>query len=509
MNKDKINLFNSVLTNEGITISINDLVKLITNNPKAKQYKQDYSALIANGRQLDAFSKQGIETRKINSLLTTCIGGYYPKNNKSKGEKYELTQYVYLDYDAKENNFSSPEHLEYLKEEISKIDEVKLVCTSSSGQGLSVIISAEGITDENYYKGTYYKAANLIARKVDNSLKVDKQATNGNRLWILPYDPNVKFNVGTFKLKAVKFEKPANTQSPNKASKTIAFGPSASALYCDFLKPPPKDRFRVRIYADDIIEGYQKTDAGSIYIPEGKIVPIKPHFVGNRKWKTGDRNKRFLPTILKLLIINKGITQRGFEAMLLNLNNRFEEKWSSDEIITKGFRIKVDFEQGKFNLDQLVKIQKRFYPKALMSNYSRSIIDKENNFILNRFILKGTADLISSIIKHAIETPEYQIKKLTIDDIARLTAIDKRRIKTVIELDQDLKELIEKQNKESIISHKPTYEVFCNFCDAMNANATKQEIIDTLGIKQSTYYVYKAKFETIEGLDERTPNYKE
>ena len=516
MNSNKINLFNCLTTKDGKTTSIDSLVKLISYNPTAKKYKEDFIRLKKANNQLDAFNKSDLEKRKIKTLESTCIGAYFPNNNRSKGANYQFTQYVYLDYDAAENNFSSPEYLEYLKNEIIKIDFVKLVCTSSSGQGLSIIVAAEGIDSNNKYKGTYLKAAELIAKKVDNSLKADKQTIHANRLWILPHDPSVKFNSGVFKLHAVNFEKPATTQSPTKALNKIAFSSSSSSLYCDFLKPPAKDTFRYRIYAEDIIleDHYHKTDAGSVYIPEGKIVPIKPQYVGKYKWKEGERNKKLLPSLIKLISINKGITQIGFEKMNINLMNRFEVKWSNNELFEKAFSIKKDFDQGKFNMDQMSKLQKRFYPKSMLSPYVRSVIDKENNFILNKFILQQSADFLSNIIKHSLELPEYRIKKLTIEDIAAMASVtfgkvDKRRIKLIIDSDQNLQKLIENQNKESIISHKATYNTFCQFCDAMNMNATKDEIIDTLGIKQSTYYVYKSKFETIEGLDERTPNYKD
>jgi hypothetical protein len=98
------------------------LVKLISYNPIAKKYKEDFIRLKKANQQLDAFNKSDLPERKKSTLESTCIGAYFENNNSSKGAKYQFTQYVYLDYDASENNFSSPEYLEYLKNEIIKID---------------------------------------------------------------------------------------------------------------------------------------------------------------------------------------------------------------------------------------------------------------------------------------------------------------------------------------------------------------------------------------------------
>lgn len=508
----KLNLFPSCVKRIGTSISLDQLPGLIRNNPTAEKFKTDWQRFSKQSKQLDLLDTQEFDKRKATTLQTTCIGGYFPNNDSAKGNEYQFTQLIYIDYDKKDNPNFDNDQLEYLKEEIAKIDFVKLVCRSTRGEGLAVIVQAEGIESKEKYEATLEACADIIAKKVDNSLKYDKQTKHPDRLWIIPSDKTVKYNTGTFPKKAVL--KRASTHKPKQPAVKIAsysFPPSgnSAAPYCTFLKPPQKDFFRVRIYADDFEGQYDRTPSGSIYIPQGFVVPDRPHFVGLRKWETGNRNQRLLPTLIKLLMINKGITATGYQKMAINLMNRFEEKWSNEEMIRKAFAIKADFEAGKYDISPIIKrkdngdihLQKIFYSKEVIKQKSQAVRDKENNLILQRFIYEKQSQMVMDIVKEMMTLPEYQVREINIIELSEALAMDRRRITDLISTTPELKAILEKQKKSAVIKKKTAYEKFVMFVDAMNGKAGKQAIMDTLDIPQRTFYFYKKVYDQTEGLN--------
>lgn len=509
----KLNVFKALSANDVIEeIDIFQLYQRILNpTTKAAQFKADYLRLISNNLQLDLLDQKDLEERKVHTLQCTCIPATYPEKTKQKGSKYEYTQLIYLDYDKKDNPTFDSDQLEYLKSEIIKIDFVKIVSTSTRGEGLAVIVEAEGIDSKEKYQGTLEAAAEIIAKKVDNSLVSDKNAQSDTKLWIIPSDTTARYNRGTFKLKARVSKEQALTKTPKQkpAVNIVSFSASfpSSAPYCNYLKPLPKDRFRLRIYGNDIIDGYKKTPSGSVYVKDGFYAPIKPYWLGREKWKTGERAKKLYRHLNAILMINKGITKKGFENLLNVLHERFEEKWSIQELYSRGYQIWHDFEAGKYDpMYQIngelinVRLQNRFYSKEVIEQKSIRARMNEDNFILQKFIYSKQSIMFIDIVEEMIQMDEYKLRKITIDELAERTATDKRRIIKLIETTPKLKALIEEQNKSAYFTRKDAFDNFTNIADALNEGAKMQEVIDTFGISRRTYFGYLNKYKEIKGL---------
>ena len=124
------------------TIDFNTLIKIIITNP----YNRDYKT-IRDHKKGDVEYDEG--KKHLVRCQPNCVVKYNSISGSNFEKNYEIgSGYIYLDIDNLENA------LKYKKEFISKYkDVVSMVCLSSGGNGLSVLVKINHlITSKHEYK---------------------------------------------------------------------------------------------------------------------------------------------------------------------------------------------------------------------------------------------------------------------------------------------------------------------------------------------------------------------
>ena len=166
---------NNVRTHTNNTITIDNLVKIIKDNPK-KDKIQKLHKVIYKSQEYDSI-KLTLPCVKINGLFSSL---------KKDGD-IKLNNYFYFDIDAVENP-------DKLKEElITKYPFITLISKSVGGRGVFFLVKASGIkaTIETHQYIWQYIRDTLFTE-----YNIDEAAKGVARNTILPYDSNVIFNKG-------------------------------------------------------------------------------------------------------------------------------------------------------------------------------------------------------------------------------------------------------------------------------------------------------------------------
>ena len=163
-------------------ISIEKLIRLIKeHNPAIEQIR----SLDLNDPKYK--SKKDNLKAKLSYITPNCTVTYRDDANIDK-----FSGYTYFDIDNEKKIFQNREDVvKYKNELIEKYNEViKLICLSSSGYGLSILVKVENeITDDNFYSIREY-----ICREVFTDVPLDSKTKDKTRAWFVPYDGDCYYN---------------------------------------------------------------------------------------------------------------------------------------------------------------------------------------------------------------------------------------------------------------------------------------------------------------------------
>jgi hypothetical protein len=162
------------------TIEISQLVDTIRNNP----YQKDFS-------MLRLLSKEDPKYSELKLDLPRCQPNCVVRYNSIKEENFQRNYvrgsgYVYLDLD----NISDAEG--YKQQLICKYpDMISLICISSGGKGLSLLIRIiEIISSHCHFK----KVMQFLKREIFTGLNFDEKTERLGNMWFVSHDPNLYYN---------------------------------------------------------------------------------------------------------------------------------------------------------------------------------------------------------------------------------------------------------------------------------------------------------------------------
>ena len=162
------------------TINFKNLISIIKTNP----YNKDYNT-IRNHKKGDVEYNQG--KKNLVRCHPNCVLKYNSISGPDFEKNYEIgSGYIYLDIDNIENA------LKYKKEFISKYkDVVSMVCLSSGGNGLSVLVKINHlITSKHEYKCVI----DFLKSQYFRDVEFDKGSDKLSQMWFVSFDPDVFAN---------------------------------------------------------------------------------------------------------------------------------------------------------------------------------------------------------------------------------------------------------------------------------------------------------------------------
>ncbi len=156
-------------------ISIEALVKEIKkDNPKIQEI-----------RNLDSSSPDYTKTkdrlkRKLSYITPHCI-----VSQRNDDDIIDFTGYLYFDIDRLENA------IEYKAELIDQYkDAISMICLSSSGRGLSILIKIENEITHN----TFRSIREYVVEHIFKDLNLDPKPKSKSNAWYISHDPDCYFN---------------------------------------------------------------------------------------------------------------------------------------------------------------------------------------------------------------------------------------------------------------------------------------------------------------------------
>ena len=160
------------------SISIDQLVELIKNNPK-KDIISTIHSLRSIGDSHYKVLKENLPHITPNSVVLAkkLSGKYFDENFIS------FSNYLYFDIDT---------DIKYYKEHIINTygNQITLVCKSSSGGGISILVKVSNQLTQENFKLVWSHIRNTIFKDEP----IDEQCCNIARSWFIPYDENLYYN---------------------------------------------------------------------------------------------------------------------------------------------------------------------------------------------------------------------------------------------------------------------------------------------------------------------------
>lgn len=162
------------------TIEIDELVDLISTNPHNKDFKT-----------LRTLAKKDPRYMELKLQLLRCQPNCVVRYNSISGANFTKnfvtgSGYVYLDID----NLDHP--TQFKKEFIEKYGHlVALVCISSGGKGLSILVRISETVDSHEH---FKIVTKHLKNKVFTEIAFDEQTERLGNMWFISYDPEVFYN---------------------------------------------------------------------------------------------------------------------------------------------------------------------------------------------------------------------------------------------------------------------------------------------------------------------------
>ncbi len=160
------------------TINIDQLVELIKNNPK-KDIIKDILQLRSSG---DKYYK--VLKEKLPNITPNCSVHAKKLSGDSFNENFiSFSNYIYFDIDTDIENYK-----DYIINTYGHL--ITLVCKSSSGGGISILIKVSNQLSQESFKIAWSYIRNTFFKEEP----IDEQCCNIGRSWFIPYDEELYYN---------------------------------------------------------------------------------------------------------------------------------------------------------------------------------------------------------------------------------------------------------------------------------------------------------------------------
>ena len=162
------------------TIDINELIDIIRSNP----FQKDYTLL-------RSYTKGDGAYEELKHKLPRCQPNCVVRYNSIKKENFDRNYvrgsgYVYLDID----NVTDAER--YKQQLICNYpDMISLICISSGGKGLSLLIRINEIISSHCH---FKKVIQFLKSEVFQGIEFDEKTERLGNMWFISHDPNLYYN---------------------------------------------------------------------------------------------------------------------------------------------------------------------------------------------------------------------------------------------------------------------------------------------------------------------------
>ena len=254
-------------------ISVEKLIRLIKEHNPAIEQIRSLDLNDANYK-----SKKDKLKSKLSYITPNCTVTYRDDNHIDK-----FSGYTYFDIDNDEKKFDSREKvLLYKNELIEKYkDVIKLICLSSSGYGLSILVKVENeINHDNFYSIREY-----ICQEIFTDIPLDTSTKDKSRAWYVPYDPYCYYNpyaIIDIPENIIENRKGAIDNINKSSSELLPFAPFKNKAVLNkkytyqlinFGEVLSKLKFRTKVEVSNKIFDIKDVEICEVYIPPNYRIP--------------------------------------------------------------------------------------------------------------------------------------------------------------------------------------------------------------------------------------------
>ena len=347
----------------------------------------------------------------------------------SKAEVKSHTGYLFYDFDL-----DSPEDAAQLKKRLASVRFAALFYTSPSGDGVHVLVRAEGISVENHAevwqtcKGDILK---IVGRKYQEYC--DKSVKNANRVVFLSYDPEAIYRPDA---PAYKFAPSGASSGSSVESKITTPAPDPLTLRIN-VKGKAKDYDRFHLLADNrptgyILRGYGELfstregvsiyeydgkDQGKLFDKALKSTELKPKYHNRKRVKfiEGERNFHLIRQASDALWLNPDMSDRDIMNIAYVLEEWYEGAGYNRNYIAETIhKLSRNFDPSKKALG--VERFINFNSDSSMNRIEKMIEQRAIKY--QEAVLKYAKGTIELAIKGLIEARENKYHAITYEDIA-------------------------------------------------------------------------------------------
>lgn len=386
------------------TISIDQLVELIKNNPK-KDIISTIHSLRSIGDSHYKVLKEKLPHITPNSVVRSkkLSGNYFKENFIS------FSNYIYFDIDTDIEKYK-----EYI---ISKYgNQITLVCKSSSGGGISILVNVSIVLTQDNFKSVWSHIRSTIFKDEP----IDEQCCNIGRSWFIPYDENLYYNPNN--LLNINVNSILTKRSTNAKQYIMSHSPYNTCIpFCtseiiDITKLFEILKFESTTHVNNEVLDFNPVYTCKIFIP--KVIP------DTKKRKT------FRNIIHNLVYLNPTAEPKYIYSYLYFINSHFTQPSMAPEKLLEFFRFIYDHIISTESVKPVLKL------KRIHFNSSCNLTREKKNDIANKLNGVYRRKLKIDIILDAKEELQQLGHDVTTKGVALLTGIKLRTVQLYFKEDK-------------------------------------------------------------------------
>ena len=398
------------------TIDFNTLINIIKTNP----YNRDYNIIRIH-------KKGELEYNQGKKELVRCHPNCVLRFNSISGPNFEKNYeigsgYIYLDID----NLNNP--IELKKEFISKYkDVVSMVCLSSGGSGLSVLVKINHLITSKY---EYKCIIDFLKSQYFGDVEFDSGSDKLSQMWFISYDPNVFVNTEvcidvTEGLKCVDQGIIQRVVSNN----TLFYALEKEIMYLS-----------ISDINSNLITRTKYTNKKDIDIETIPWTDIKiPRVI-----KDGSKRRIYTRLIHSLFHLNPNVEPKWVLGYIYNVNRNCADPKMSYKDLLSLFNMQYGYIKSDHYEYQNYRYKTiHISPDAKLTSGQKSIIANKVNGCIRKNKTK-------SVIATAINQFSNQEKDYSVSSISKMTGVSRKTVGLYLnDLDPiDIDDLIEKLLKD-------------------------------------------------------------
>ena len=376
------------------TINFKNLISIIKTNP----YNKDYNT-IRNHKKGDVEYNQG--KKNLVRCHPNCVLKYNSINGPDFEKNYEIgSGYIYLDIDNIENA------LKYKKEFISKYkDVVSMVCLSSGGNGLSVLVKINHlITSKHEYKCVI----DFLKSQYFRDVEFDKGSDKLSQMWFVSFDPDVFANT------EVCIDVTEGLNCVNQGiiqevvgNNTLFYAPEVEIMYLS-----------ISDINSNLITRTQYTNRKDIDIDTIPWTDIKIP----KKIRDGNKRRIYTRLIHSLFYLNPNVEPKWVLGYIYNVNRHCADPKMSYRDLLSLFNLQYGYIKSDHYEYQNYRYKTlHISPDAKLTSCQKSIIANKVNGCIRK---NKTKSLIAAAINQLINDEQ----DYSVSSISKMTGVSRKTV---------------------------------------------------------------------------------